>query len=135
MVGAAWRSTCFAPSRESRSNWTAASILATRTHTGGIVARMRCSRRTATWSSGSLPKTLANISIKFWMQSCGLCHITTPEPDGYASDSHNSEAGKCSLIEAIVESEKAVAFLQRATMTLVSMAVVIVHVIDEPSGA
>jgi hypothetical protein len=46
-----------------------------------IVARMLCSRRTAIWSSGSLPKTLANISIKFWMQSCGLCHIKTPEPE------------------------------------------------------
>jgi hypothetical protein len=37
-------------------------------------------------------------------------HIKTPEPDGYASDSYNFEAGKCRLIEAVVEGEKAVAF-------------------------
>ncbi len=52
---------------------------ATRTHTGGIVARMLCFRRTAIWFSASWPKTLANISIKFWMQSCGLYHIKRPK--------------------------------------------------------
>ena len=60
-------------------NWTAANILATRTPTGAIVARMLCFRRTAIWSCGSLPKTLASISIRFWTRSCGLYHIKTPE--------------------------------------------------------
>ena len=58
-----------------------ASILATRTHTGEIVAKMLCFRRMAIWSSGSLLKTLANTSIEFWIQSCGLYHIKTPESD------------------------------------------------------
>ena len=44
MAGAAWRSICCARRRESPSNWTAASIWATRTPTGEIVVKMSCFR-------------------------------------------------------------------------------------------
>src|ERR1035438_8465696 len=33
------------------------------------------------WCSGSLPQTSASLSIKFWMPSCGLCHIKTLETE------------------------------------------------------
>src|SRR5207302_5548542 len=89
MAGAAWKWTCFARHRASPSNWTAASIWATWTHTGETVAKTLCFKRTATWSSGSLPKMSANISIRFWMRSCGLYHIKTPEPEvGFPDLSH-----------------------------------------------
>ena len=36
---------------------------------------------TAIWSSGSSLKTSAKILIRFWMPSCELYHIKTPEFD------------------------------------------------------
>jgi len=71
MAGAAWKWICFASSHESRSNWTAANILATRKLTGETVARTFCFKSMAIGSSASLLKTLGRISIKFWMQFCG----------------------------------------------------------------
>src|SRR6516225_2607920 len=79
MAGAAWKWICFASSHESRSNWTAANILATRKLTGEIVVKTFCFKRMAIGSSASLRKTLGRISIKFWMQFCGPYLIKTLE--------------------------------------------------------